>query len=100
MKPSREQIEKLEQALARAHAAQDAPALSGSWVYGVMRDVRRQASRARTTMEVPWLMWRAVTVVVLLSMVVVGSVLAWDAQRAGVGFAGLFTETTLDLSLL
>jgi hypothetical protein len=100
MKPSMEQIEKLEQALSLAHAVQDAPELSKSWVYGVMRDVRRQASSARTTMEVPRLMWRAATVVIFLSMVVVGSVLAWDAQRADAGFAGFFTETTLDLSLL
>ena len=100
MKPSKEQIKKLEQALARAHAAQDAPPFPTNWVYSVMREIRRQSSSARTTTEVPRLIWRAATVVVFLSMVVAGSVLAWDAERVHTGFSGLFTEATLDPSLL
>jgi hypothetical protein len=100
MKLSKEQIEKLERALSLAHAVQDAPELSRSWVYGVMRDVRRQASSARTTMEVPRLVWRAATVVVVVSMLIVGSVLAWNADMRKGSFGGLFTETTLGAGLL
>ena len=101
MTPSNEEkIEKLTRALARAHAAQEAPEFSTNWVYSVMREVRRQTSRARRTTEVPQLVWRAATVVVFLSMIVVGSVLAWDAGQIHTGFSGLFTETTMDPTLL
>ena len=103
MKPSKnqpkEQIDKLEQALARAHAAQEAPQLSTAWIYAIMRDIRQLGERRRT-IEMPQLMWRAATVVAFLSMLVVGSVLAWDAQQSDGGFAGLFTETTVEASLL
>jgi hypothetical protein len=100
MTPSKEQITKLEQALARAHAAQEAPPFPSGWIYSVMRDIRRQSSSARMTAEVPRLIWRAATVVVFLSVVVVGSVLAWDAERVHTGLSGLFTEPTLDSTLL
>ena len=103
MTPSHEEkIEKLTQALARAHAAQaqEAPQFSTNWVYAIMREVRRQPSRARRTTEVPQLVWRAATVVVFLSMIVVGSVLAWDAEQIHTGFSGLFTEATMDPTLL
>ena len=100
MKLSKEQIEKLERALTRAHAAEDAPQFSMNWVYAVMRDIRQEASTARTTMEIPRLMWRAATVVVFLSMMVVGSVLAWNADIRKGSFGGLFTETTLGPGLL
>lgn len=100
MKPSEKRIEKLDQALSRAHQMREAPQFSSGWVYSVMRDIRRQASSARLQTEMPRLVWRAATVVVFLSMVVVGSVLAWDAEHTGAGFAGLFTETPLDVPLL
>ena len=101
MTPSHEEkIEKLTQALARAHAAQEAPHFSTNWVYAIMREVRRQPSSARRTSEVPQLVWRAATVVVFLSMIVVGSVLAWDAEQIHTGFSGLFTEATMDPTLL
>ena len=99
MKPSKEQMEKLEHALARAHASHEAPTFSPNWAYAVMRDVRLSTHQP-ATFELPRLMWRAATVVVFVSMVVVGSVLVWEADRKDAGFAGLFTETTLDLSLL
>ena len=101
MKPTPEQIAKLEQALARAHRSQDAPELSTQWLSAVMFDVHRVSRMARsTTSELPWLMWRAATVVVFVSVIVVGSVLAWNANNGDQGFAGLFTETTLDPTLL
>ena len=100
MTPSNEEkIEKLKRALARAHASQETPQFSTNWVYSIMREVRGQSSRARRT-EVPRLVWRAATVVVFLSMIVVGSVLAWDAEQIHTGFSGLFTEATMDPTLL
>jgi len=95
-----EKIEKLKRALARAHQVQDAPPFPTTWVYSVMRDIRRQASSVRTTIEFPRLVWRAATVVVFLSMIVVGSVVAWDAEQIHTGFSGLFTEATMDPTLL
>jgi len=101
MTPSNEKkIEKLERALARAHASQEAPQFSTNWVYSIMREIRPHPSRARRTTEVPLLVWRAATVVVFLSMIVVGSVLAWDAEQIHTGFSGLFTEATMDPTLL
>jgi hypothetical protein len=99
MKRSKEQVEKLEHALARAHASQEAPTFSPNWAYAVMRDVRLSMHQP-APFELPRLMWRAATVVAFVSMMVVGSVLAWEADRSDAGFAGLFTETTVDFSLL
>jgi hypothetical protein len=99
MTPSNEHLEKLEQALAQAHTTRQAPDFPSSWVYAVMRDIRLSASSPRT-IEVPQLIWRAATVVAFVSMIVVGSVMAWNADRTGAGFAGLFTETPVDLGVL
>ena len=100
MKPSKAQIEKLERALARAHQIQDAPPFPTTWIYSVMRDVRRQASSARTTIEFPRLVWRAATVVAFVSMVVVGSVLTWSAERLDTTFPGFYSEAAVDPTLL
>lgn len=99
MKPSNEQLEKLEQALARAYTSRQVPEFPSGWAYAIMRDIRQSASRTRT-IEIPQLMWRAATVVAFVSMIVVGSVMAWNADRTGAGFAGLFTETPVDLGVL
>ncbi len=99
MRPSEERIERLERALKRAHNLEDPPELSSNWVYSVMCDVRRQARAARVTTEIPWLVWRAATVVVFLSMVVVGSVMVWNVELDG-PFASFFNEATVDPILL
>jgi hypothetical protein len=99
MKPTKDQLDRLEQALARAHTQRQVPEFSSAWGYAVMRSVRLSSSRTRAT-EVPQLLWRAATVVAFVSMVVVGSVMAWNADHTGTGFAGLFTETTVDLGVL
>jgi hypothetical protein len=96
----KERIERLERALARAHQLQDSPELSPNWVYSVMRDVRRQALAARATAELPWLVWRAATVVVFVSVVVVVSVMAWNVEGLDQPFASFFSESTVDPILL
>jgi len=100
MRPSEERIDRLERALGRAHQLQEPPELSPNWVYSVMGDVRRQARAARATTEVPWLVWRAATVVVFVSVVVVGSVMAWNVEQLDRPFAGFFSEATVDPILL
>jgi hypothetical protein len=100
MTPSKERMERLERALARAHQLQDPPELSPNWVYSVMRDVRRQALAVRATAELPWLVWRAATVVVFVSVVVVVSVMAWNVEELDRPFASFFSETTVDPILL
>jgi len=92
-----EQVDRLERALAHAHAAQEPPEFSPAWMSSVMRDIRLQANAANATVEVPHLVWRAATVVVLVTMVMIGSLLAWDTERVQTGF---FTDTTLDATLL
>ena len=99
MRPSQERIERLERALARAHELQDPPEFSPNWVYSVMCDVRRRALAPRATAEVPWLVWRAATVVVFVSAVVVGSVMAWNVELDR-PFVSFFSEATVDPILL
>ena len=56
MTPSNEKkIEKLERALARAHALQEAPQFSTNWVYSIMREVRPHPSRTPTRSARGWL---------------------------------------------
>jgi hypothetical protein len=100
MNRSKAQIEKLEQALARAHQVQEAPPLPPTWVYSVMRDIRQRASNTRATIELPRIVWRAATVVAFVSMVVVGSVLTWNAERLDTTFSGFFSEAAMDPTLL
>lgn len=94
-----EQVEKLERALAQAHATQDAPAFPHRWVDSVMRDIRLQSSGARTSTDVPFLVWRAAAVVVALSLVLVGSALTWYPGQADIPFSVL-SEATVDTTLL
>ena len=100
MNRSKAQIEKLERALAQVHQVQEAPPLPTAWLYSVMRDIRLQASHARTTIEFPRLVWRAATVVAFVSMVLVGSVLTWHAERLDTTFSGFFSEAAMDPTLL
>jgi hypothetical protein len=100
MRPSEERIERLERALGRARQLQDPPEFSPNWMYSVMRDVRRQARATRATGELPGLVWRAATVVVFVSVVVVGSVMAWNIEELDQPFASFFSETSVDPIML
>ncbi|HEY3197733.1 MAG TPA: hypothetical protein VGJ57_06945 [Nitrospirales bacterium] len=100
MNRSKAQIEKLEQALARAHQVQEAPPFPTAWVYSVMRDIRLHAGSTRAAIEIPRLVWRAATVVAFVSMVFVGSVLTWNAERPDTIFTGFFSEANMDPTLL
>ena len=99
MKSRDARLDRLEQGLAEAHRAQQPPELSVAWSYAVMREVRQRVTRS-SAVEVPKVMWRAATVVAFVSMIVVGSLMAWNADRTGTGFAGLFTETPVDIGVL
>ena len=105
-KVSKEQIERLERAMEqayKAHQAQESPQFSTSWVSSVMSDVRRSARKASAlTMpaEMPRLVWRAASVVVFVSLLLVGSALTWNAERADAGFLALFNDAPFDPTLL
>jgi hypothetical protein len=102
-KASKEHIEKLERALAQAYKAQqtqETPPFSTSWVSSVMRDIRRHADSVTITAEMPRLVWRAATVVVFVSLLLVGSALTWNAERADAGFLALFNDAPFDPTLL
>jgi hypothetical protein len=78
MKPSRkEQLDKLERALIRTHAARPIPSLSGRGVDAVMREVRRRSSAGAA--ELVHVVWRAALVVAVASVVLIGSMLTWNA---------------------
>ena len=97
-----EQIDKLEQALRRAHAlkGQEPPHLSREWADDVMRDVRRQASREPSFSEVPRVIWRAAAVIAVISTLFVGSVLTWTVRQGDADFSALLTMATADSTLL
>jgi hypothetical protein len=99
MRPSDERIERLERALGKVHQLQDPPEFAPNWAYSVMCDVRRQARATRATAELPRLVWRAATVVVFVSVVVVGSVMAWNVELDQ-PIVSFFSETTVDPILL
>jgi hypothetical protein len=95
-----EQIDTLEHTLIRAHEAQDAPHFSREWADGVMRDIRRQASREGSFSEVPRVIWRAAAVIAVISTLFVGSVLTWTASQGDTDFSALLTMATADSMLL
>jgi hypothetical protein len=97
-----EQIDKLEQALRRAHTVkvQEVPHLSREWADDVMRDVRRQVSRAPSFTEVPYVVWRAAAVIAVVSTLFVGSVLTWTVGHDAADFSALLTMATADSTLL
>ena len=99
MRPSEERIDRLQRALGKAHQLQDPPEFSPNWIYSVMRDVRKQARATHATAELPRLVWRAATVVVFVSVVVVGSVMAWYVELDQ-PIASFFSETTVDPILI
>jgi hypothetical protein len=99
MRPSEERIDRLQRALGKAHQLQDPPEFSPNWIYSVMRDVRKQPRATHATAELPRLVWRAATVVVFVSVVVVGSVMAWNIEHDQ-PFASFFSETTVDPILI
>jgi hypothetical protein len=96
---SKEQFDKLERALARAHELQEPPRLSRGWVDSIMREVRRRPVGVTPLLEMPLLVWRAAAVVVLVSLIFVGSVLTWNAGRADADFTALFAEAGVDATL-
>jgi hypothetical protein len=101
MKQSRkEQIEQLERALARARAAQEAPRFSNRWLESVMREIRRQPTGLTPFLEVPRLVWRAAAIVVLVSLIFVGSVLAWNAGGTDADFSALLSVATVEPTFL
>jgi hypothetical protein len=97
--PVGDQITKLERALAAAHQRQETPQFSPMWDSSVMRDIRLQADSGRTA-EIPRLVWRAATVVVFVSLLIMGSALTWNAERADAGFLALFNDAPWDPTLL
>jgi hypothetical protein len=98
-KREQQRHEKVEQALARAHAAQEVPDLSPRWVDSVMRDIRIQSSDARASAEAPILVWRAAAVIVVLSLALVGSALSWNAGQGDMPLSVL-SEAMVDTTLL
>lgn len=99
MKPeNRHPLETLERALAEAHALREAPAFSQPWRDGVMRDIRVEAGREKTLLELPNAIWRAAAMVAFVSAVFVGSALTWNAGRTD--FSALFTMATADSTLM
>jgi hypothetical protein len=99
MKPSKsKQLDTLERAFARAHAFRGAPVFSQPWRDAVMRDIRLEAGREQTLLELPNAIWRAAAVVALVSAVFVGSALTWNAGQTD--FSALFTMATADSTLM
>lgn len=94
-----EQMHRLEQALREAHGLRDAPRLSSHWQESLMREIRRQPAGMLPLFEAPRLIWRAAAVIALVSALLVGSALTWDADRVDADSA-LFAEASLDSSLL
>jgi hypothetical protein len=99
-RPVREQITKLERALAAAHQRQETPPFSPTWGSSVMRDIRLQADSGRTPAEIPRLVWRAAAIVAFVSLLLAGSALTWNAERADAGFLALFNDATWDPTVL
>jgi hypothetical protein len=97
-----DQIDRLEQALRRAHTVkvQEAPHLSREWADDVMRDIRRHASREPSFSEVSRVIWRAAAVVAVVSTLFVGSLLTWTAGQGDADFSALLTMATADSALL
>jgi hypothetical protein len=96
---SKEQLDKIERALARAHEFQEPPRFSRGWLDSIMREVRRQPVGVTPLLEMPILVWRAAAVVVLVSLIFVGSVLTWNAGRADADLTALFAEAGVDATL-
>ena len=94
------QVDKLERAVMLAHEVQEAPHFSLEWADGVMRDIRRQASREASFSEVPRVIWRAAAVIAVVSTLFVGSVLTWTARQGDADFSALLTMATADSMLL
>jgi hypothetical protein len=90
------QADKLERALARAHALQEAPEFSPAWHESVMREVRRHPVSIRPRAEVPQLVWRAAAIVSLVSTVFIGSVVTWNVGRTDSNQPEILAELTLD----
>lgn len=99
MKPSKEHLDKLERALTRAHELQEPPCFSPGWLDSIMREIRQQPVGVTPLLEMPLLVWRAAAVVVLVSLIFVGSVLTWNAGRADADFTALFAEAGMDVTL-
>ena len=99
MKPEKKnQLDTLERALADAHALREAPAFSQPWRDAVMRDIRLEAVREHTLLELPNAIWRAAAMVALVSAVFIGSALTWNAGQTD--FSALFAMATADSTLM
>lgn len=97
--PSDEQMDRLERALREAHGLRDTPRLSAQWQESLMREIRRQPAGAAQPFEAPRLIWRAAAVIALVTALVVGSALTWEAARVDAE-STLFAEGGLDLAVL
>ena len=95
----KDQLDKLERALARGHELQEPPRFSRGWLDSIMREIRRQPVGVTPLLEMPLLVWRAAAVVALVSLIFVGSVLTWNAGRADADFTALFAEAGMDATL-
>jgi hypothetical protein len=91
-----ELIDTLEQALRRAYELREAPHFSRQWADGVVRDIRRQPSQEASFSEVPHAIWRAASVIAVVSTLFVGSVLTWTASQDDADFSALLTMATAD----
>lgn len=96
---SKEQLDKLERALARAHELREYPRFSRGWLDSIMREIRQQPVGVPPLLEMPLLVWRAAAVIVLVSLIFVGSVLTWNTGRADADFTALFAEAGVDTTL-
>ena len=94
----RNQLDKVERALAAAHASREAPPFSQPWRDTVMRTIRHEAGSEKALLELPNAIWRAAAVVALVSAVFVGSALTWHAGQTD--FSALFTMATADSTLM
>lgn len=75
-----EDIQKLEQALAKAHRAREAPLFGPEWSEHVMRDVRRVAVQRARSSVVPGierLVWRTATLAAAGALMLTISLIAW-----------------------
>jgi hypothetical protein len=94
-----EQIDRLERALREAHELRETPGLSSQWQESVMREIRRRPSGLMPVFEVPRLIWRAAAVIALVSALLVGSALTWNADQVDADSV-LFADVSLDTTIL
>lgn len=92
----REQIDKLIKGLAQAHERRDTPRFPPHWLGSVMHEIRRQPAGVTPWSEAPRMIWRAAAIVALVSALLMGSILTWNAERSEADSAALLADASLD----